>query len=132
MSGKPVRLMRNLNAKIAAIPMILTTLVVFVGGTIWTVVYSFTDSKLLPRLNWAGLEQYERLWGTSRWLISIENLVFYGIMSMIFTICMGFLLAVLMDQKIRFEINPSAARRAGLKISSSLLRLAKLVGEGGQ
>ncbi len=103
MSGKPVRLMRNLNAKIAAIPMILTTLVVFVGGTIWTVVYSFTDSKLLPRLRWAGLEQYERLWGTSRWLISIENLVFYGIMSMIFTICMGFLLAVLMDQKIRYE-----------------------------
>jgi glucose/mannose transport system permease protein len=103
MSGKPTRLLRNLNAKIAAIPMILTTLVVFVGGTIWTVVYSFTDSKLLPRLRWAGLEQYERLWGASRWLISIENLVFYGIMSMIFTICMGFLLAVLMDQKIRHE-----------------------------
>jgi glucose/mannose transport system permease protein len=103
MSGKPARLMRNLNAKIAAIPMIFTTLVIFVGGTIWTVVYSFTDSKLLPRLRWAGLDQYERLWGTSRWLISIENLVFYGILSMIFTISMGFLLAVLMDQKIRYE-----------------------------
>jgi len=38
---------------------------------------------------------------------------------------------ILVDNKIRFEINPSAARRAGLKISSSLLRLAKLVGEGG-
>jgi glucose/mannose transport system permease protein len=103
MSGKPTRLLRNLNAKIAAIPMVLTTLVVFVGGTIWTVVYSFTDSKLLPRLRWAGLEQYERLWGTSRWLISIENLLFYGVMSLVFTIAMGFLLAVLMDQKIRHE-----------------------------
>lgn len=39
---------------------------------------------------------------------------------------------ILVDQKIRFEINPSAARRAGLKISSSLLRLAKRVGEEGQ
>ncbi len=38
---------------------------------------------------------------------------------------------VLVDSKIRFEINPSAARQAGLKISSSLLRLAKLVGGGG-
>lgn len=38
---------------------------------------------------------------------------------------------ILVDSKIRFEINPSAARRAGLKISSSLLRLAKLVGEEG-
>ncbi|AZL60397.1 sugar ABC transporter permease [Tabrizicola piscis] len=103
MSDKPRRLLRNMNAKIAAIPMILTTLVVFVGGTIWTVVYSFTDSKLLPRLRWAGLEQYERLWGTSRWLISIENLLFYGVMSLVFTIAMGFLLAVLMDQKIRHE-----------------------------
>ena len=39
---------------------------------------------------------------------------------------------ILVDQKIRFEINPSAARRAGLKISSSLLRLAKRVGEDGR
>ena len=31
------------------------------------------------------------------------------------------------DNKIRFEINPGAARRAGLKVSSRLLRLAKLV-----
>ncbi len=38
---------------------------------------------------------------------------------------------ILVDSKIRFEINPSAARRAGLKISSALLRLAKLVGEEG-
>jgi hypothetical protein len=38
---------------------------------------------------------------------------------------------ILVDSKIRFEINPSAARRAGLKISSILLRLAKLVGEEG-
>ena len=35
MAGKPngLRLFRNLNAKIAAVPMVLTTLVVFVGGT---------------------------------------------------------------------------------------------------
>mgnify|MGYP002789626414 FL=1 len=101
--GRPPRLMRNLNAKIAAIPMVLTTLVVFVGGTIWTVVYSFTNSKLLPRTNFVGFDQYERLWSNSRWLVSIENLAFYGVMSLVFTVSMGFLLAVLMDQKIRFE-----------------------------
>ena len=103
MSGKPTRLLRNLNAKIAAVPMILTTLVVFVGGTIWTVVYSFTDSKLLPRLRWVGFDQYDRLWSNGRWQVSIENLAFFGMMSLVFTIGMGFLLAVLMDQKIRFE-----------------------------
>lgn len=94
---------RNISAKIAAIPMIATALLVFVGGTIWTVVYSFTDSKLLPRLRWVGFDQYERLWSQNRWLISIENLMFYGVMSLVFTVTMGFILAVLMDQKIRFE-----------------------------
>ena len=83
--------------------MIATALVVFLGGTIWTVVYSFTNSKLLPKANFVGLDQYHRLWSNSRWLISIENLFFYGVMSLIFTIVMGFVLAVLMDQKIRFE-----------------------------
>ena len=97
------RLFRNLNAKIAAIPMILTALLVFVGGTAWTVLYSFTNSKLLPRADFVGLDQYERLWDTSRWTVSIWNLMAYGSMSLVFTLVMGFLLAVLMDQKIRFE-----------------------------
>jgi glucose/mannose transport system permease protein len=83
--------------------MALTAIVVFLGGTIWTVVYSFTDSRLLPRLRFVGLEQYERLWTTNRWLISIENLLIYGVLSLIFSLVIGFVLAALMDQKIRFE-----------------------------
>jgi glucose/mannose transport system permease protein len=102
-TGKPIGLFRNLTAKIAAIPMIVTALFVFVGGTTWTIVFSFTNSKLLPRLQFVGLDQYERLWGTSRWLISIENLMVYGLCSLIFSFVIGFLLAALMDQKIRFE-----------------------------
>ena len=65
--------------------------------------YSFTDSKLLPRLNFVGFDQYERLWSNSLWLTSIQNLMIFGVFSLVFTIGMGFLLAVLMDQKIRFE-----------------------------
>ena len=33
------------------------------------------------------------------------------------------------DNKVRFEVNPEAARQAHLQISSKLLRLARLVGE---
>jgi glucose/mannose transport system permease protein len=101
--SRPSQLFKNLSAKIASIPMILTAVVVFVGGTIWTVVYSFTDSKLLPRLRFIGFEQYERLWTTERWLVSIENLLIYGILSLIFSLVIGFVLAALLDQKIRFE-----------------------------
>ncbi|MDE0696641.1 MAG: sugar ABC transporter permease [Boseongicola sp.] len=90
-------------AKIAAIPMILTALCVFVGGTLWTVVYSFTSSKLLPKAKWVGLDQYERLWNTNRWIVSIENLMIYGICSLVFSLVIGFVLAALLDQKIRFE-----------------------------
>ncbi|MBC2837382.1 carbohydrate ABC transporter permease [Paragemmobacter straminiformis] len=96
-------LFRNLTAKLAAVPMVLTALVVFAGGTVWTVVYSFTSSKLLPKLKWVGLDQYERLWGASRWLVAIENLLIYGVLSLVLTISIGFMLAVLLDQKIRFE-----------------------------
>jgi glucose/mannose transport system permease protein len=97
------RVFRNLNAKIAAVPMIFCSVVVFLGFSIWTVVYSFTSSKLLPKANFVGFDQYERLWSNSRWLVSIENLLIFGSLSLIFTIVMGFTLAVLMDQKIRFE-----------------------------
>ncbi|HRO10237.1 carbohydrate ABC transporter permease [Amaricoccus sp.] len=100
---RPSQLFRNLNAKIASIPMILTAVVVFLGGTLWTVVYSFTDSKLLPRLRFVGLDQYERLWSSNRWLVSIENLAIYGILSLVFSLVIGFVLAALLDQKIRFE-----------------------------
>ena len=101
--GRPSRLFRNINAKIAAIPMILTALCVFVGGSIWTIVYSFTNSRLLPRAKFVGLDQYERLWGTNRWIVSIENLMIYGLCSLVFSLVIGFLLAALLDQKIRFE-----------------------------
>lgn len=135
-SDRPNRLFHNMMAKIAAVPMILTALVVFTGGTIWTVVYSFTKSKLLPKklISWeeflsipvphwiaadgsldfsiptglvtksfVGLHQYDRLWSTYRWNVSIENLLIYGLFMLVLSFLIGFILAALMDQKIRFE-----------------------------
>ena len=94
---------KNISAKIAAIPMVLTALVVFVGCTVWTIYYSFTNSKLLPNSNFVGLDQYTRLWETSRWIVSVENLLIYGVCSLILSLVIGFVLAALLDQKIRFE-----------------------------
>ena len=100
---RPKQLFRNKSAKIAAIPMIVTALLVFVGGTAWTIVYSFTKSGLLPRLKWVGFQQYERLWDTKKWLVSIENLFIYGLCMLILMFVIGFILAALIDQKVRFE-----------------------------
>jgi glucose/mannose transport system permease protein len=101
---KPVRLFKNMTAKIAAVPMILTALVVFVGCTAWTIYHSFTKSRLLPApKKWVGLDNYDRLWSESRWLISIENLAIYGVCSLGLSLVIGFILAALLDRKIRFE-----------------------------
>ncbi|RYE10015.1 MAG: sugar ABC transporter permease [Hyphomicrobiales bacterium] len=92
-------------AKIASIPLFLVVLGVFIGGTIWTIVFSFTGSTGFPLMNkWVGWAQYERLlFRTPRWSISVRNLAVYGVFSLSFSFIIGFLLAVFMDQKIRFE-----------------------------
>lgn len=100
---RPRRLFKNWMAKLASLPMILTAMVVFLGGTVWTVTYSFTGSRMLPRTRWVGFDQYERLWDTDRWIISIKNLAIYGSCSLVLTLVLGFTLAACLDRKIRFE-----------------------------
>lgn len=100
---RPPGIFRNLNAKLAALPMIAVVLVVFIGCTLWTVLYSFTSSKSLPTWNFVGFDQYIRLFSATRWHVSISNLAIYGVLCMSFALMTGFVLAALMDQKIRFE-----------------------------
>lgn len=102
-SKRPIGLFRNLNAKIAALPMVATVLVVFVGCTLWTVLYSFTTSKALPVLNFTGFSQYIRLFSAPQWTLSMKNIAIYGVLCMSSSLVVGFILAALMDQKIRFE-----------------------------
>ncbi len=102
-SGKPNTMFRNLHSKIAALPMIATALFIFVGCSLWSVFYSFTSSRSLPVEKFVGFDQYIRLFKSSRWAISIENVAIYGVCSLVFSLSVGFLLAVFLDQKIRFE-----------------------------
>ena len=96
-------LVHNLSSKIAALPMVLTAVGVFVIATLWTVYHSFTNSRMLPKSEFIGLAQYERLWNSDRWYMSIENLAIYGVCSLVFSLLIGFMLAALLDQKTRFE-----------------------------
>ena len=100
---RPFWLFRNLAAKIAAVPMMATVLVVFIGCTIWTIIYSFTDSVALPNGPWVGFAQYQRLFHAEKWVVAVKNIATYGILALVFTFVVGFILAVFMDQKIRFE-----------------------------
>jgi len=76
---------------------------VFVIGIAFTIVLSFTNSKLFPSFTFVGWRQYEILWSTPRWLQSVENIWVFGIVQIVISMVFGFLLAVAMDQRIRGE-----------------------------
>ena len=93
----------NLNPIIGASPMIAVAVGVYILGIGFSILLSFTDSKLFPSFDFVGLEQYERLWRTSRWLVSVENIWVFGVLVIIFQMTLGYLLAVFIDQRIKQE-----------------------------
>jgi glucose/mannose transport system permease protein len=94
---------RQASALIALIPAALTVVVVYLGCMVWTVGLSFTSSRMLPKLDFVGLAQYQRLFSNGRFLISIENLVVFGALFLGGCLILGFLLAVFIDQRVRAE-----------------------------
>ena len=94
---------RNAAAAIALIPAAVIVIIVYVGCMVWTIRLSFTSSKLLPVLDWAGLSQYSRLFSNERFLIATENIVIFGVLFIVGCLLMGFLLAVFIDQQVRGE-----------------------------
>jgi glucose/mannose transport system permease protein len=94
---------KNVASYVALIPAFIIVVFAYLGTMLWTVQISFTDSKLLPSMNFIGIRQYERLFATSRWIISLENMVIFGIGLIAVCLVLGFLMAAALDQKIRFE-----------------------------
>jgi glucose/mannose transport system permease protein len=101
---------RNEQTKYASLPMMFIVLGVFVGGTVWTVLFSFTGMKVFPLFtpqdwydNYVGMAQYTRLFNTSRWWIAMRNVAIYGVGAVTLQLALGFLIAVLMDQRLKAE-----------------------------
>ncbi|MEZ5668288.1 MAG: sugar ABC transporter permease [Alphaproteobacteria bacterium] len=97
------RRLSDLHPIIGSSPMIAVALGVYVIGIVYSVLLSFTDSKLFPRFNFIGIDQYDRLWNTSRWLVSVENIWLFGVLVIVFQMTLGYLLAVFIDQRIKQE-----------------------------
>jgi glucose/mannose transport system permease protein len=74
-----------------------------VGFTLWTTWLSFTTSDLLPEYAFAGLRSYWAVTRTQNTQIAYTNLVIYGIGFVGLATIIGFVLAVLLDQRIRAE-----------------------------
>jgi len=74
-----------------------------VGFTAWTTWLSFTSSDLMPEYDWAGLRSYRGVLRTENTEVAYINLLFYGVGFVGLTTIVGFVLAVLIDQRIRAE-----------------------------
>jgi glucose/mannose transport system permease protein len=88
---------------VAMLPTMAFVLVFYLGCTVWTVYTSFTSSKILPNTEWVGGRQYERLFKTDLWWVAVHNILIFGALYIAGCLVLGFLLAVFIDQKVRFE-----------------------------
>lgn len=89
--------------KIVLAPSFVVTLVFVYGFIGWTAWISLTRSRLLPRYDFHGVIQYERLYESVRWDAAINNLFVFGFLFIVISTILGLLLAILLDQKIRTE-----------------------------
>ena len=71
--------------------------------TLWTTWVSFTASTLMPDYAWVGLRNYYSVTRTANFQIAYVNLVIFGLGSVLLTMAVGLLLAILLDQRVRAE-----------------------------
>ena len=94
---------RNLVAYIALLPMAIVVIFAYLGTMAWSVRLSFSSSKLLPRYDFVGLNQYLTLFDTPRWLTSLGNLAIIAFFFLVICFLLGTLLAIFIDQNVRGE-----------------------------
>ena len=95
-------LQKNL-PKIVIAPSFAVILWFVYGFVLWTFYVSLTKSKMLPRYDFWGIDQYFRLWSNPRWYIAVENLLIFTVLFVVICLLIGILLSILLDQKIRAE-----------------------------
>ena len=89
--------------KLVLAPSFVVSLVFVYGFIGWTAWISLTRSRLLPRYDFDGFIQYERLFESVRWDAAINNLFIFGFLFIVISTILGLILAILLDQKIRTE-----------------------------
>jgi len=100
---KPLRKRFPLAAYLALLPMALTAVFAYLGTMLWTARVSLSDSRTFPSGDFVGVAQYIRLFHNARWLLSLQNIVVYGILFIAACMIIGLLLAIFIDQKVAAE-----------------------------
>ena len=96
-------ILENFLPKLVLAPTFLASLVFVYGFILWTAWISFTNSRLLPKYDLAGIYQYIKLFTNERWWVASKNLIIFGGLFILFCIILGLIIAILLDQRIRVE-----------------------------
>lgn len=89
--------------KIVLAPTTVAMIVCMYGFILWTGVLSFTKSRMMPQWDFAGFEQYVRLFDNPRWHVALDNLFIFLLLFIAISLVLGLLLAIFLDQRIRAE-----------------------------
>lgn len=100
-SQRPRRL--NLALHAALLPLAITALLAYVGSVLWSIRISLSSSKLFPRNDWVGLDQFTRLFETDRWNVSITHLGVLAVVYIVGVLVLGTLMAIFIDQQVKGE-----------------------------
>lgn len=95
--------LRHWAVYLALLPMAATVLFAYVGTVGWSVRVSMSSSRMLPIPDFIGFTQYEKLFNSERWMLSLHNVVLFGVVFILACLVIGFLLAVFIDQQVKAE-----------------------------
>ena len=85
-------------------PAVIATAVFVYGFIGWTGYVSLSKwDKLLPDLTFVGLSNYQKLFAHQRFQIDLRNTVVFTLVFLVSCLIIGFVLALLLDQRIRGE-----------------------------
>ncbi|ATQ73705.1 ABC transporter permease [Massilia violaceinigra] len=90
-------------ARLVLAPTILMSLVFVYGFIVLTAFLSLTESRMMPRFEYAGFGQYTALFGLDRWWTAAANLGIFGGLFILLCLAIGLSIAILLDQRIRAE-----------------------------
>lgn len=89
--------------QLVLIPTLAAAFIYVVVFSAWTLWISVSQSTLLPNMAYGGFGEYAALWKSKRWIVSYQNLFVFGALYVMGSLVVGTLLAILIDQRVRFE-----------------------------
>ncbi|WP_372574320.1 carbohydrate ABC transporter permease [Ruegeria jejuensis] len=89
--------------QLVLVPTLAAAFIYVVVFSAWTLWISVSQSTLLPNMAYGGFGEYAALWKSKRWIVAYQNLFLFGALYVLGSLFVGTLLAVLIDQRVRFE-----------------------------